>query len=154
MGMLSKGDRRPKVVSGIVDGEFVSKAKQSFRDFADINKIVARYQKTGMIDNLNKRVEPFYGDVSDIGSYQESMEVVLKADTLFMQMSASVRERFDNDPNKMIKFLSDKSNYDEAVKLGMVIPHKPKVDPDVEFVKKVDKVFDKKMEKKDVEKKS
>jgi len=85
-----------------------SMTKQSFADETDINKIVARFEKTGLIEHLNSR-EPFYGDVSDIVGYQEALNVVQKADDLFNAYPAKVRERFDNDPVKFIEFISDRS---------------------------------------------
>lgn len=88
---------------------------------ADINKIIARIDKGGMLTRIN-RSEPFYGDISEFGGLQESIIKVQKANELFMDMSAAVRERFDNDPVKMIDFLGDDDNLDEAIALGMVLP--------------------------------
>lgn len=105
---------RPVVVCG------VSRTKQSFRDQVNINKILARNRRSGMIDHVSGKT-PFYGDVSSIGSYQESLNVVKQAQDLFMGMSSDVRSRFENDPTKMIKFLADPKNLDEAIKLGMVV---------------------------------
>lgn len=102
-----------------------SMTKQSFVDECDINKIIARFEKTGMIENVNRR-KPFYGDVTSLRSYQESLNVVQEAEQLFRDMDAHVRARFENDPAQMIAFLADAKNRDEAVKLGMILP---KADP-------------------------
>ncbi len=111
---------RPKIVFG------ESLTKQAFKDQVDINKIVAKYQKTGMVNHLNQR-EPFYGDVSDIRTYQESLDVVNKAEELFMGMTADVRAKFHNDPAEMVEFLADEKNSDEAVKLGLKTKREPEV---------------------------
>lgn len=92
---------------------------QSDRDEADINKIVARIQKTGQLPPMLKG-QPFYGDVSEIGNLAECMEKVLEAENLFMTFPAEVRERFANDPVRMVDFLADETNREEAVKLGIV----------------------------------
>lgn len=107
-----------------------SMTKQSFRDQVNINKIVARYRKTGMIDHVNGAT-PFYGDVSQFTSYQDAVNTVLRANELFAGMSSDVRKRFENDPQKMIDFLQDEKNLDEAVKLGMVVkrPVEPQEPP-------------------------
>jgi len=97
-----------------------SLTKQSFSDVADINKIIARYEKTGMVENLNSR-QPFYGDVSAFVSYKDSLDIVNGAQALFMAMDANVRARFENDPQKMIDFLDDPANIDEAIELGMAV---------------------------------
>lgn len=116
---------------GIHDGVDTGpgKTKQSFRDEVNINKIVASFEKTGMVTHLNSR-EPFYGDVSEIVSYQDALNIVNKANELFNGMDARVRERFANDPAKMIEFLEDEKNLDEAVKLGMAVKRPEVVIPD------------------------
>jgi len=99
---------------------------QADRDEADINKIVARIQRTGQLPPTY-RGEPFYGDVSDIGDLQEAMIKVQESNKLFMTFPAEVRERFDNDPVKLVEFLSDDDNRDEALELGLI--QKPLVAP-------------------------
>lgn len=94
--------------------------KQSFAAETDINKIVAGFEKTGMLSSVNER-EPFYGDVSGIASYQECFDIVNKANQLFNGMDAKVRSRFRNNPVEMISFLEDPVNLEEAISLGMVV---------------------------------
>lgn len=104
-----------------------SMTKQSMKDECDINKILAKVQKTGMLEHLAQGT-PFYGDVSDLVDYKEALNVIKRANELFMDMSPEIRERFDNDPAKMLEFLENKDNLPEAIELGMVLPppEKPK----------------------------
>lgn len=95
------------------------RTKQSFKDEVDINKIIARFEKTGMVDHVNQG-KPFYGDVSAVRSYREALECVRIAEDLFMGYPAGIRERFDNDPAKLIEFLDDRKNLAEAIELGLV----------------------------------
>lgn len=111
-----------KEVDGIVCGPGVT--KQSFKDECDVNKIIARFEKTGMIEAINKN-QPFYGDVSALVDYHEALNVVAEAQSLFNAMSAEVRERFSNDPEKMIAFLNDKKNDKEAIEMGLITPPPP-----------------------------
>lgn len=97
---------------------------QADADDADINKVIARYNKSGQLPPV-RNGEPFYGDVSDIGDLQESLIRVQAADNLFMQYPAEVRERFDNNPVKMIEFLGDEKNRKEAEELGLVVRREP-----------------------------
>lgn len=97
---------------------------------ADINKIIARFEKAGMVTRLNS-VQPFYGDVSQLDGLQDALIKVQQADDLFMSMSAQIRERFDNDPVKMVDFLNDDRNRAEAESIGMVIPRPKVVEPPV-----------------------
>lgn len=118
MGMLG-------VMEKDSEGRFVTKSggesmtKQSFADEVNINSILKRFEKTGMVTHLNEG-EPFYGDVSELVGFQDALNVVAKGTQLFMALSAEVRERFANDPARLIAFLDDDGNYEEAVRLGIV----------------------------------
>ena len=103
---------------------------QADRDEADINKIVERLNKTGQLPPMLKG-EPFYGDVSELGDLQESLIKIQEADKLFMSFPAEIRERFDNDKVKMVSFLADENNRDEALKLGLIQEPLPEVVPPV-----------------------
>lgn len=93
--------------------------KQSFSQDCDINIIMQRFEKTGIIDSINNR-SPQYGDFSDITDYQGSLNQVMRAQEGFSALPASLRSRFDNDPALLLEFLQDSNNYDEAVKLGLI----------------------------------
>lgn len=95
-------------------------AQQSFKDECDINTILERFAVTGELPN-NVRM-PQYGDFSGIFDYQTALNAVMAADDSFMQLPASVRARFDNDPALFVEFCGDESNREEAIKLGLVPP--------------------------------
>lgn len=100
--------------------EDVSLTKQSFRDECDINTIVRNFGLTGELPD-NVRV-PQYGDFTGISDYQSAMNAVIAADAAFMELPAELRARFHNDPQALLEFVSNDNNYDEAVKLGLVVP--------------------------------
>jgi len=104
---------------------------QADAESADINKIIARFEKGGSLARMNAK-EPFYGDVSDLGGLADCLIKVQKADELFMDLDAKVRERFENDPVQLIDFLEDPNNLKEAIDLGIVSPRpEPVVEPPV-----------------------
>lgn len=103
----------------ILESSGVSKTKQSFKDECDINRIMARYAATGTLDFVNRREAQFL-DVSDI-DFQNAMRIVTESREAFMTLPAAVRDRFQNDPGQLLGFLSDDSNREEAIKLGLVI---------------------------------
>lgn len=106
-----------------------SMTKQSFAEETNINSIVARFQKGQDISaSVRERVAEF-GDFSNVPSYQAAMDLIARATGMFMSLDATVRERFVNDPGRMVLFLQDSKNYDEAVKLGLVVPKEPAVPP-------------------------
>ncbi|MEM1832092.1 MAG: hypothetical protein QXJ97_11255 [Desulfurococcaceae archaeon] len=102
-----------------------SLTKQSFKQEADINSIIARWRKTGIIDHLNPS-QPRYGDFSNIPSYDEALNTVIAAESAFMTLPARVRKRFDNDPGYFLEFVQDPKNASELVELGLVdVPSAP-----------------------------
>lgn len=94
------------------------KTHQSFRDECDINRIMGRYAITGVLDFLNKK-EAVYADVSE-ADFQRSMDIVVQANAMFDQLPSNIRERFSNDPARLLAFLDDPVNRDEATRLGLV----------------------------------
>lgn len=85
----------------------------------DINAIIRKFEKTGLVTHVTEKVAR-YGDFTNIPDYQTSLNLVRAAEQQFMLLPADMRERFDNDPSKMVEFLSDSKNRDEAVALGML----------------------------------
>lgn len=111
------------------------RTKQEFADECDINKIMARYEKTGVIDHVNFRAAA-YGDFSSVATYHDAMNVVVAADAAFAALDARTRDRFGNDPVQMLKFLEDPANREEAIALGLVNP--PAVPPEPVVVRMAD----------------
>ena len=79
-------------------------AKQSFKDECDINNIVARYEKTGVLTHLNAS-QATYADVSELSGYQDALDKVEAARKLFMGLPSELRAQFDNDPAKYLDAL-------------------------------------------------
>lgn len=95
--------------------------KQEFAQEADVNYIMARYTKTGQLPAT--RFTPdraIFADVSMIGDYSSELLKVQAATDAFAALPAELRSRFANDPAQLIKFVRNDSNYNEAVKLGLI----------------------------------
>lgn len=97
-----------------------SRTKQSEKKACDINFIISRYQKTGMLEHINQN-RGIYGE-APAADYREALETVRKADALFKALPSSVRNRFDNDPAEFLAFCEDPANLDEARLLGLANP--------------------------------
>lgn len=109
----------------------VSMTKQSFNDECDINQIMAKFQKTGMIDHINKN-QPSYGDHSP-ADYHESLTIIREAEVLFNELPSSVRKKFNNQPDEFYSFVQNPENEAELYDLGLTnnpIPAEPSVEPD------------------------
>lgn len=95
-----------------------SRTQQQFADSCDINNIMRQYN-----NNLNALQEPirgFYGDFSNAPDYMSARLSIVQAQESFDQLPSAVRSRFDNDPGKLLQFLDNPQNQDEAIKLGLV----------------------------------
>lgn len=105
---------------GVARNEDDDKTHQSFKDECDINTIVRRFGLTG--DLPNDLAVPQYGDFTGIGDYQSALNAVMKAEADFLALPADLRARFENDPQRLMDFVHDAGNREEAVKLGLLQP--------------------------------
>lgn len=117
---------RSRVRVGVVCLASEDRTQQSFRDECDINFLMKRYEKTGILPTGRESV-PQFGDVTGM-DFMASMQQVAEVSGAFSMLDARTRARFENDPSRMLDFLADPANMDEAVKLGLVA--KPKGESD------------------------
>lgn len=99
---------------------------QSFKDDADINCIIARYENTGVLVDPTVPVSrtPEFGDFSEMPSYQDAQNVIIAARNAFDALPSKIRERFNNDPAAYFDFVRSlkegSEEFDEAISLGIV----------------------------------
>lgn len=97
-----------------------SLVQRHFQDECDVNLIVDRYVKTGVMDHINE-TPPTYGDVSEVPTdLMSSYEAVFAAEQAFMNLPSGLRKSLDNDPSRLGAWLQDEKNYDDAVKYGLL----------------------------------
>jgi phage internal scaffolding protein len=94
---------------------------------ADINNIIATYVRTGVLPG--NEGPQIFADVSDVPSYQDALQTVINAENAFMTLDAKTRKKFDNDPEEMLRFLSNPANREEATTLGMISKSAPTPSP-------------------------
>ncbi len=94
-----------------------SRTKQSFREESEINNIMARYVKTGIVDHLT-RYGGEYGFATSV-DFHSAMNVVTKADQMFLDLPAAVRRRFGGDPGDFLEFVQNPENQEEMITLGL-----------------------------------
>jgi phage internal scaffolding protein len=103
-----------------------SLAQQHMKDECDINIIVERFGVTGLIPQTP--VSPTYGDFSGVTDYHSALNQINATMDDFMALPAQLRVRFDHDPVKLLEFLENDQNRDEAIHLGL-IDGQPVVEP-------------------------
>ena len=97
-----------------------SLTQQQFKEESDINTIVARFMKSGVLPNPVNM--PQYVDYEGVFDFQSAMNTVRQADENFMRMDANVRARFNNSPQEFLEFFANPENESEAIRLGLAIP--------------------------------
>jgi phage internal scaffolding protein len=92
---------------------------QSYRKSSDLNVLIKKYKKTGVMpDLLQKKGQ--YGDFSNVPTLEAAFKAVNHAKMLFQELPAEVRKLMDNDPSKMELWLSDEVNHEIAEKYGLL----------------------------------
>lgn len=112
--------------SFVCEGE--SMTHQEFKEESDINTIIDRF---GIGENpVEAQKWVTNVDIADApDNYQDVMNQLNEARDQFMSIPAKIRSQFDNDPAKFVDFVSDPSNIDEMVRLGLAVA-RPVVEPD------------------------
>lgn len=95
-----------------------SMTRQSEAESCDINVIMRRYEKTGLLPVSTR--EAVFTDVSEVGSFREALEVIQRATEGFLELPVAVRARFQNDPVAFVDFCGDPENRAELEELGLV----------------------------------
>lgn len=96
-----------------------SLTQQHYKEETDINNIMSKYMKTGVLGNPNATRQPQFGDYSSI-DFMEMRNAVADIDQSFLSLSAKIRNRFQNDPHQLIRFIEKPENQAEALKLGLL----------------------------------
>lgn len=94
------------------------RTKQSFKAACDVNNIVEKFQKTGLITHLAAGV-PRYADISAMPDYRSALDLMKQAESYFMSLPAAVRELFGNDVAAFVDKIDDeefRAGFDEAAR--------------------------------------
>lgn len=101
------------------------RTKQEFKNECDINSIMKHWESTGLLAHASA-TPPTYGDFNSEIDYQSALNAIISAEESFNDLPSEIRDRMGNDPGRLIDFLSDPDNHDEAVKLGLKTEPPPK----------------------------
>lgn len=100
-----------------------SRTRQEFADECDINKLMAQYEKNGILPTVNT-APANYLDVSDVPNLMEAHQILAEATTAFMSLPATVRRDFDNDALQFVAFAENPDNL-EKLREWKLAPPKP-----------------------------
>lgn len=96
-------------------------ARQEFAEECDINVLMARYERTGVLNHYSTR-EPQYLDVTEVPDLQSALQYMQDAQAAFMRLPAVVRKEFDNDAVRFVEYASDPSNLSTLREWGLAAP--------------------------------
>lgn len=101
-------------------GKF-SMARQEFAEECDINTIMERYQRTGVLPA--NAPEPVYYDFTEIpDDLLGVLRMMDEAQEAFMQLPAKVRLEFGNNAAEFVEFATQPSNLEQMRAWGLSPP--------------------------------
>ena len=98
-----------------------SMTQQQFKDETNINNIMAKYRKDGIVTHLNT-YQGQYGNFIGAADYQTALNRVIAAREMFEEIPADIRARFGNDPAAFLSFVQDPQNLEEMREMGLAPP--------------------------------
>lgn len=104
---------------------------QDFKDDSDINGLIRRFVRQGSLYDpatlINRRpAQPQFGDFSNIPDLLTASVEIARAQEMFCQLPAEIRDYFQHDPLRLLAFVeqarNDKALWDKGVALGILEP--------------------------------
>ena len=78
--------------------------QQNLKDGCDINKIMARYNKTGVLEHITT-ARGSYNELPTPESYQDALNQLQAATDAFYELPSRVRKDFNNNPDEFLHFM-------------------------------------------------
>jgi len=100
------------------DGTPLYFTEQSHKRECDVNYIIQKYDKTGLISHIS-RFEGKFGDMTGL-EFKAIQDKIANAQSMFNALPSEVRNKFNNDPSALLSFMDDPENRDEAIELGLI----------------------------------
>lgn len=102
-----------------------SLTEQSHAKMCNVNNIVNRFMKTGVLDHV-RSFQGEYRDVSDFGDYRSALERIQLAQDIFEALPIELKRKCENDPAKFLDYCADDANYEELTEIGILLPPRQK----------------------------
>lgn len=102
------------------DGNPIYFTEQHHKKECDVNEIIKKYDRTGVITHVSK-IEGRFGDMTGM-DFQAMQNKVAKANSMFEQLPYDIKKRFNQSPAELLTFMESADNRAEAIKLGLIDP--------------------------------
>ena len=96
----------------------------SQQESCDINQIMAKYERHGIITHVNQ-YNGDYSDVTGAVDYHEALTIQRRAEQAFMTLPSKVREEFRNDPGAFLEAVDDPEQRPRLEELGLFSSRSP-----------------------------
>lgn len=96
----------------------VSRTQQHYKKSCDVNNIIAKYRKTGILDGGVSK--PVFGDFSELGDFHAVANKVIEAQLTFQSLPGKIRDMFHGDVGALIEFVNDPANAARCRELGLL----------------------------------
>lgn len=96
-----------------------SLTRSEFVQDCDINAIMARYVRTGILDHATSLI-PAFADVSALGDYATLKGKLEIASNAFLELPAKLRDMVGNDPANFLSFVADPENSSVLAEYGLI----------------------------------
>lgn len=100
------------------DGTPLYFTEQHHKKECDVNLIIQKYDKTGLIQHISK-FEGKFGDMTGL-DFTTAQQQVANALSMFEELPANIKKRFKQSPAALLEFMENPANRDEAIKLGLI----------------------------------
>ena len=85
--------------------------EQHHKQSCDINHIMAKYVKTGLLTHINEN-QPQYGDLTGL-DFKQSMDLITEQTSKFMTLPAGIRAMFQNDPAQYLDLMTQEDGAEQ-----------------------------------------
>lgn len=91
--------------------------KQAHAHESEINNIMAKYIRTGILEHANNHSLQYGFATSD--DYHSSLNLLIEAQNMFNELPSQARTKFRNDPGEFLEFVQDPDNAPYMYDLGL-----------------------------------
>lgn len=98
--------------------------KQQFRDGTKVDQILKKYATLGVDPNnvgLFQRnvAQMAYGTADLVQDYQVQLNRINMVKAYFASLPSGIRDKFANDPKRMLDFMADPKNLEACAEMGL-----------------------------------
>ena len=92
--------------------------QQHFKDECDVNRIIERYQATGVLEHVRNN-EARYGQAPSGDDFQKMVEQIAEARSLFEELPSKARQHFNHNPVEFLDYIQGDPDLDILDKLDL-----------------------------------